>query len=72
MQKNQTVCGYWLTGRLALDSEAITSVVAKLLTLADAGQLRGIVRHAFPLEGAADAHRAISDRRTVGKVVLTV
>jgi NADPH:quinone reductase len=72
MHKNQTISGYWLTGRLADDSGSVASVVARLLKLADAGQLHGVVRHAFALEDAADAHRAISDRRTVGKVVLTV
>jgi NADPH2:quinone reductase len=72
MHKNQTVAGYWLTGRLAADSQSVASVVAVLLKLADAGELRAVVRHAFALEDAADAHRAISDRRTVGKVVLTI
>ena len=33
--------------------------------------IHGVVRHAFPLEQAGEAHRAVSDRRTVGKVVLT-
>ena len=72
MHKNQTVAGYWLTSRLAADSQSVAEVVADLLKLADAGQLRGVVKHAFALEDAADAHRAISDRRTVGKVVLTI
>jgi NADPH:quinone reductase len=72
MQKNQTVAGYWLTSRLAADPVSVGAVVASLLKLADAGRLRGVVRHAFPLEDAAAAHRAISDRRTVGKVVLTI
>jgi NADPH:quinone reductase len=72
MHKNQTITGYWLTSRLAADSRSVTSVVTNLLKLAETRQLRPVVRHAFPLEGAAAAHRAISDRRTVGKVVLTV
>jgi NADPH:quinone reductase len=72
MHKNQSVIGYWLTGRLAQDGEPIRQTVAHLLKLAADGRLRGVVRHAFPLEGAAQAHRAISDRRTVGKVVLTI
>jgi NADPH2:quinone reductase len=71
MHKNQSVTGYWLTGRMAQDSQSIRTILAGMLKLAGAGQLRGVVRHAFPLEGAADAHRAISGRRTVGKVVLT-
>lgn len=71
MHKNQSVTGYWLTGRMTQDSKPITRIMASLLRLADEGKLRGIVRNAFPLEHAADAHRAISDRRSVGKVVLT-
>ncbi|MGH3249562.1 MAG: quinone oxidoreductase family protein [Trebonia sp.] len=78
MHKNQSVVGYWLTSRLgprAADDEASAragQVVESLLGLAGKGQLRGIVRHAFSLEDAATAHRAIADRRTVGKVILTV
>jgi NADPH2:quinone reductase len=75
MHKNQSVIGYWLTDRLALESgdgRANGKVVPHLLGLVEAGELRGVVRHAFPLEAAAEAHRAIGDRRTVGKVVLTV
>jgi NADPH2:quinone reductase len=75
MLGNQSVIGYWLTGRLrprdGVGSSA-ARIVAELLTLAGRGQLRGVVRHAFPLEQAAEAHRAISSRATVGKVVLTV
>lgn len=71
MHKNQSVIGYWLTGRMERDSEPIAGIVGDLLKLAASGQVRGVVRHAFPLEDAAGAHRAISDRHTVGKVVLT-
>lgn len=71
MHRNQSVIGYWLTGRIERDSEPIAAIVTDLLELAASGQVRGVVRHAFPLEDAAGAHRAISDRRTVGKVVLT-
>jgi NADPH:quinone reductase-like Zn-dependent oxidoreductase len=38
--------------------------------LAD-GTIQPVVAQAFPLERAADAHRYISERRNVGKVVLT-
>jgi NADPH2:quinone reductase len=72
MHKNQSIIGYWLTGRLARDSRPAMDAVAGLLGLAGSGRIRAVVRHAFPLERAADAHRAISDRRTIGKVVLTV
>jgi len=72
MQKNQTVSGYWLTGRLAHDPRPVMAAVAGVLDLATQGRMRAVVRHAYPLERVADAHRAISGRGTVGKVVLTV
>jgi NADPH2:quinone reductase len=71
MQKNQSVTGYRLTDRLARDSVPIMAAVANLLELAQLGRIHGVVRHAYPLEKAANAHRAIADRGTVGKVVLT-
>ena len=69
MHKNQTVGGYWLRSRMAQDKSS-TDVVPKLLKLAGENRLKAVVRHAFPLEQAAESHQAISDRRTVGKVVL--
>jgi NADPH2:quinone reductase len=48
------------------------AAVAGVLDLAAQGRVHAVVRHAYPLEKAADAHRAISGRGTVGKVVLTV
>jgi NADPH:quinone reductase-like Zn-dependent oxidoreductase len=38
--------------------------------LAD-GTLKPVVAESFPFDGAPDAHRFISERRNVGKVVLT-
>jgi len=38
----------------------------------DAGRLRPVVGATFPLERGGEAHRTISERRNVGKVVLTV
>ncbi len=75
MLKNQSVAGYWLAGRLVAGGTrppVVADVVPRLLELAVAGQLHGVVRHEFALDGAAEAHRAVSDRLTVGKVVLTV
>lgn len=76
MRGNQSVVGYWLTERLAMNGNGAgtpaASLVARLLRLVDAGELREVVRHVYPLERSAEAHRAISARETVGKVVLTV
>jgi NADPH:quinone reductase-like Zn-dependent oxidoreductase len=38
----------------------------------DEGKLRPVVAEAFPLERGGEAHRYMSERRNVGKVVLTV
>jgi NADPH2:quinone reductase len=75
MQRNQAVIGYWLTTRLLADARersAAATVVPQLVELLERGELRSVVRHAFPLEAAADAHRAVAARQTVGKVVLAV
>jgi NADPH:quinone reductase len=69
MHKNQSRAGYWLTSRLVHD-EASAQVVPRLLELAGRGTIKSVVRHVFPLEEAAEAHRAISGRHTTGKVVL--
>jgi NADPH2:quinone reductase len=34
------------------------------------GEIRPVVGATYPLEGAADAHRALLDRSSVGKLVL--
>ena len=45
-------------------------IMEDLLRLAAAGELRPVVAAVLPLEQAADAHRMIEARETVGKVVL--
>jgi NADPH2:quinone reductase len=71
MRGNQSVIGYRLAHRPGAGRGA-APVVSRLLELLEAGELRGVVRHAFALEEAAEAHRAVAARETVGKVVLTV
>ncbi|QGH69473.1 NADPH:quinone oxidoreductase family protein [Pseudactinotalea sp. HY158] len=69
MQHNQSVTGYWLTSRLAPDSPT-AAVVPQLLHLAAEDKLQATIKHVYSLEHAADAHRALANRATVGKVVL--
>jgi len=47
-------------------------ILATIARLADAGALRPQVRHRFPLERLAEAHRQVETGRTIGKVVVVV
>jgi NADPH2:quinone reductase len=71
MQGNQAIIGYWLTTWLQR-RPAIARAKAELVRLGAEGKLRPILKNAFPLARAADAHRAIAARGTVGKVALIV
>lgn len=44
----------------------------KVATLVRRGEIRGIVSRTFPLENAAEAHRAMEGRDVFGKLALTV
>jgi NADPH2:quinone reductase len=68
LNKNHIVRGYWLT----LETPAARAAyAAELLDHIKAGRLKIQVTE-FPLEQAAEAHKAIEGRKTTGKVVLTV
>lgn len=45
---------------------------ANVMKLVRQGKIRGIVSQTFPLEAAAEAHRAMQDRNVFGKLVLQV
>jgi len=66
--KMQTVKGY----NLNLESrENMAKYTGELMTLIGGNKLQVMVQE-FPLEKAADAHKAVEGRKTTGKVVLTV
>ena len=71
MYKNQSVVGYWLTAWLSRPDKTAEAAQALMHYLAT-GKLRIIVGHTFPLEKAAEAHKTIAERKTTGKVVLTM
>jgi len=50
---------------------SLARVIDPLQKLMDAGVVRPVVDSTFPFDGAADAHRHLTEARNVGKVVLT-
>ena len=68
MQKNHIIRGYWLMNESVENRIKFTR---ELLEHLAAGRLKIQVTE-FPLEQAREAHEAIENRKTMGKVVLTV
>ncbi|MGH8655933.1 MAG: quinone oxidoreductase family protein [Gammaproteobacteria bacterium] len=66
--KNQSVTGFALAPLLT--PESLKRGLAELFDLAVRGQLKVMIGGTYPLERAAEAHRALEGRRTTGKVVL--
>ncbi|TMQ90705.1 zinc-binding dehydrogenase [Actinomadura soli] len=58
--------------RPAAAPEELREFTRGALAEAAAGRLRPVIGQRFPLDGAADAHRAIQSRATVGKTLLEV
>lgn len=68
MNKNHAIRGYWLMNESVENRIRFTK---ELLEHIGAGRLKVQVTE-FPLEQAREAHEAIENRKTTGKVVLTV
>ena len=71
MYKNQAIIGYWLTSQLSRP-DRVGRAMMDILRYLGSDKLEIIVGQTFPLTEAAEAHRAIADRKTMGKVVLVV
>lgn len=69
MSKNHTVTGYFLTPLLAR-RDLCAPPLARMADDVVAGRLRVVVGMTLPLARAAEAHRALEERRTTGKIVL--
>ncbi len=72
MHKNQTIMGYWFTGWMSSRPDRTAVAARELIQYLATAQLEIIAEHTFPLAEAAEAHRAIAQRRTTGEVVLLV
>jgi len=71
MYKNQAIIGNWLTSQLRRP-DRIAVAMKDLMQYLASGKLEVIVGEPFPLVEAAEAHRTISERKTIGKVVLLI
>jgi NADPH:quinone reductase len=69
MARSTAVIGFWLM-HVAQRPGMLAAAVGELLQLLADGHLRAVVGETYPLERAADAHRALLDRSSVGKLVL--
>lgn len=69
MARSTAVIGFWLV-HVVQRPHLLAEAVTDLMQLIAAGELRPVVGETFPLERAADAHRALLERRSVGKLVL--
>ncbi len=66
--KNQSLTGFALP--TLLTPEGLKSGLAELFDLTVRGELKVTIGATYPLERAADAHRALEGRGTTGKLVL--
>ena len=69
MARSTAVIGFWLI-HVAQRPELLAAAVNDLLQSIAAGELRPVVGATYPLAAAADAHRALLDRSSTGKLVL--
>jgi NADPH2:quinone reductase len=64
--------GVTLVRGAMLSPDQMLALTRKALELAAAGELKPVIGQTFPLDRAADAHRAIEGRATIGKTLLVV
>ena len=70
MRDSKSVIGL---NMLALqDAKGLGDYIQPLTALMENGVIDPVVAQAFPLDRAADAHRYLSERKNIGKVVLTI
>lgn len=68
---SRAVIGFWLVHALRRPG-GLQPAMEELLSLARSGALRGVDGGHYPLDAAADGHRALRSRGTTGKLVLDV
>jgi len=70
MSRSRGVIGFWLAHAMTDPARLLAGPMHELLELTAAGKLRPIVGGTYGLSEAAQAHRDLRERRTVGKLLL--
>ncbi len=70
--KNMSVVGCYWGGYLEHRPEFLAQTQADLFALYEAGQIKPVVSQVYPLADAVTALRALAERKTHGKVILTI
>ena len=71
LSRRVTITGTVLRARSVDEKAAATRAFSRdLVPLFEAGRLRAVVDHVYPLDAIADAHRRVESNETFGKVVL--
>jgi NADPH2:quinone reductase len=68
--RNLGLQGFYLGRLMRHRPDVVREAISEVLALWQQGAVQPLVGEAFALEDAADAHRLIEERRSVGKVVL--
>jgi len=69
--KGTSVHGLWLS-QLAMNRELMSEAWKHLSTWTSQGNLRPIIGHVFPIEGAQEAYRLLAQGANFGKIVLKI
>jgi NADPH2:quinone reductase len=68
--RNLSLNGFYLGRLMKLRPAVVQEATREVVALWESGAVKPVVGATFPLEQAADAHRLIEERKSVGKVVL--
>jgi NADPH2:quinone reductase len=69
MARSTAVIGFWLV-HVVQRPAMLAAAVTDLLGMLHRGELRAVIGNSYSLETAADAHRALLDRSSMGKLIL--
>ena len=70
VRNGATVIGFWVFHVIARRPELYTKAIGELFGALADGSLRALDGAEYPLDRAADAHRALLDRSSTGKLIL--